>query len=67
MDTIDKVIALLGEKNIPEPDFYKAIGIDKSTFSRWKKKACTISVKNIVKCADFLGVTADYLMGDINV
>ena len=66
MDTIAKIIELLTEKGITEPEFYKAIGVDKSTFSRWKSKECSISVKNIVKSADFLGVTADYLMGNIN-
>jgi len=63
MEMIDRILEILNERGISNPQFYTAIGISKSTFSRWKAKKISISVKNVEKIADYLGVSVDSLLG----
>lgn len=61
MEMIDQVLEILNERGITYPEFYTAIGISKTTFSRWKSKKLSISFKNVEKIADYLGVSVDSL------
>lgn len=63
MEMIDRILEILNERGISYPEFYTAIGISKSTFSRWKSKTISISLKNVEKIADYLGVSVDSLRG----
>lgn len=62
MDVIDRILALLKEKNIAEVEFYKAIGVDKSTYSRWKSREYKVSLCSLKKIADYFDMTVDSLI-----
>lgn len=50
---------LLEERGVNSNQVAKATGINKSTLSRWQKRGTTPRVENLIKIADFLGVSVD--------
>lgn len=54
---------LLKQKNLTAYKVCKATGIPTSTIYTWKLGKTSLSMPKLVKIADYLGVTVDYLMG----
>ncbi len=63
MDTLNKIYLLLSETGKTQKDLTDFLGIEKSTFSQWKKGANQSYKKHISRIADYFGVTTDWLMG----
>ncbi|MBQ7131266.1 MAG: LexA family transcriptional regulator [Oscillospiraceae bacterium] len=63
MDTIDRIIVLLNERNLSQKDLTDHLEIKKSVFSAWKVGKSHSYKKYIKKIADFLNTTPSYLMG----
>ena len=64
MSIVDRIIMQLDELNLSQKDLTDYLGIDKSTFSQWKKGKSQSYKKYIEKIADFLDVSTDYLLID---
>lgn len=63
MDTLNKIFLLLSETKKTQKELTDYLGIEKSTFSQWKKGANQSYKKHISRIADFFGVTTDWLSG----
>lgn len=65
MSTLDKISALLKEQKKTQKDLMDYLGLEKSTFTTWKSpKSKNKSYKKYIKeIAEFLSVSADYLLG----
>lgn len=64
MSTIDKIIEELKIKGLSQKDLTDYLGVDKSTFSQWKKGSNRSYKKYIYEIADFLGVSIYYLISE---
>ena len=53
---------LLKEKGLKAADVTRATGIKSPVFSEWKKGKSRPNTDKLIKIADFLGVTVEYLM-----
>lgn len=65
MDTlafISRYEAILKEKKIAKGVFYKNCGITDSAVSQWRKGRTNPSMTNINRIADYLSVSAEYLL-----
>lgn len=61
MDTLNKIIKLLDERNLDQKDLTSYLGLEKSTFSAWKSGKSKSYRKYIDKIAAFFKVSADSL------
>lgn len=64
MGTLDRISQLLIERNIPQKELTDYLGVDKSTFSQWKKGTSQSYNKYLVRIAEFFKVSVDWLTGD---
>lgn len=55
-------LRLLEEKGLNSNQVSKATGISTSTFTDWKKGRSNPNQKNMLKIAEYFGVSLDYLM-----
>lgn len=55
-------LKLLEEKGLNSNQVSKATGISTSTFTDWKKGRSKPNQKNMLKIAEYFGVSLDYLM-----
>ena len=62
MDTIDRILNLIKEKNLTEKQFLIDLGFDKTALSQWKKKQNMSYKKYIYEIADYFSVSTDYLL-----
>ena len=53
---------LLHERNLTAYQVYKATGVPQSTLSDWKKGRYRPNAEKLLKIANFLGVTVEYLL-----
>lgn len=53
---------LLSEKGLKAADVTRATGIKSPVFSEWKKGKSKPNVEKMIKIANFLGVSVEYLM-----
>lgn len=53
---------LLDEKGLKNADVSRATGVSNMTLSDWKRGVSTPKQDKLMKIADFLGVSIDYLM-----
>lgn len=53
---------LLAEKNLKAADVCRATGIKSPVFSEWKKGKSKPNTEKMLKIANFLGVSVEYLM-----
>lgn len=58
---IERIDTILAIKRIPKEKFYEACGISRSTYYYWKKDKSAPSNSTIVRIAEFLEVSPDYL------
>ena len=58
------ILNIMKERNISAYRLAKETGISESLFSKWEKNPTSkISSINLVKIADYLGCSIDYLLG----
>lgn len=60
-DFCDRIEELLALKRIKKETMYTACGISRSTFSMWRQDKSKPTATSIIKIADFLEVSPDYL------
>ena len=66
MCTLHKIIELLDNKGLKQPDLTDFLGLSKNAFTNWKNGNNNSYMKHLPKIADFLGVSVDYLVGNEN-
>ena len=60
----ERFLELLTQKGLKHADVAKATGISPTMFSEWKSGKITLpKADKLIKIADFLGVSVDYLAG----
>lgn len=65
MGFCERLEELLKEKNIMQKDFLAACGLGKNSFSNWKNSKKGYPTAPVLKViSDYLGVSAEYLMGE---
>ena len=62
MEIIQRITALLDEKDKKATDLCDVLGIRTSTMSTWKTRNSDPPAKYIKQIADFLGVSVNYLL-----
>ena len=63
MDILHKIFSLMEQKNINAFKLSKEIGVSSGLVSQWKKGLQKPSLDVVVKIADYLDVSVDYLLG----
>ena len=63
MDTLSKILTIMKQKNISNSAIAEHLGISVSQISNWKSGNNTSYLKYISQISEFLGVSADYLLG----
>lgn len=64
MEYSENILKVLKERGITPYRVFKKTGIPQTVFSEWKRKPTSnIYACNLVKIADFLGCSVDYLLG----
>lgn len=66
MRTVDKIQEVLGSKNIKASKMMKDLGFSSGLFSQWKSGKQEVSLEKIIKIADYLDCSVDYLLGRTN-
>ena len=61
----EKYERLLSDKGVKTSDVSKATGVDKSTFSHWKKGNYTPKADKLQKIADYFEVPISYFYEDV--
>lgn len=64
MSTVDKIIALLGQRNKTQKELTDYLGIERSVFTTWKTGKSKSYTKYLPRIADFLNTTVEYLSND---
>lgn len=59
----ERLLELRGEKNISQATLAKNIGVSYAVVCYWETDRSEPTAPNIVKLADFFGVSCDYLLG----
>ena len=54
---------LLARRNIPQSKLAQGIGVDSRKISDWKTGTRKPGIDTLIKIADYLGVSVDYLVG----
>jgi len=62
LDTLEKILKLIKEKEITGKKFLTDLNFDKTALSQWKKGQNESYKKHIGRIADYFGVTTDYLL-----
>ena len=63
MCTLNKISKLLKEQKKTQKDLTDYLGLTKNTFTNWKGGTSASYLKHIGQIAEYLGVSADYLLG----
>jgi transcriptional regulator with XRE-family HTH domain len=63
MEVVDRIVALMAEKNVSAIVLSAEIGLAKNTISEWKIGRIKPSTEHVAKIADFFNVSTDYLLG----
>ena len=63
LDTLDRIILLMNEKNYNQQILTDYLGVDKSIFSTWKNGKSNSYMKYLPQIAGLFGVTIDWLVG----
>lgn len=61
-DVLKRIEILRIERDMTATQIIEAIGVEKSTYSTWKRKDRTPDAPTIVKIAKFFGVSTDYIL-----
>ena len=63
LDTLDRIVLLMNEKNYNQQILTDYLGVDKSIFSTWKNGKSKSYMKYLPQIAGLFGVTIDWLVG----
>lgn len=64
MEHSERILAIMDARNITAYKMSKATGISQSLFSKWRETPSSmISSANLVRIADYLDCSVDYLLG----
>lgn len=63
MSVLDRICELLIAQGKKQKDLTDYLGISKNSFTDWKSGRVKSYTKHLDKIAEFLGVSADYLLG----
>ena len=64
MEHSERILAIMDARNITAYKMSKATGISQSLFSKWREvPSSMISSANLVRIADYLDCSVDYLLG----
>lgn len=63
MEPIERILELIKKRGITEYRVAKDLNLASSAFTFWKSNKNTPSAENLVKIAQYFGVTVDYLLG----
>lgn len=66
MDTLNKIIQLLKQKNKSQKNLTDFLGLHSNNFTNWKSGNNTSYLKYISQIAEYLEVSTDYLLGTDN-
>lgn len=64
MSFAEKIIALLNEKNIAQSKMLSDLNLGKNQLAYWKKNGNIPKWDTVENIAKYLGVSADYLLGN---
>lgn len=64
MDILDKIDELLYQKKCTQRQLSAFLGVNENVYSKWKSGTSKSYMKYIDRIADFLEVSADYLLGN---
>lgn len=62
MNMITRIEKMLNEQGIKRSTMLADLDIPSSTFSTWKKKGSDPDLKSVIKLANYLGVSMDYML-----
>lgn len=62
MSVITRIEKMLNEQGIKRAKMLADLDIPSSTFSTWKKKGSDPDLKSLIKLANYLGVSMDYIL-----
>ena len=62
MNMITRIEKMLNEQGIKRSTMLADLDIPSSTFSTWKKKDSDPDLKSVIKLANYLGVSMDYIL-----
>lgn len=62
MNMITRIEKMLNEQGIKRSAMLADLDIPSSTFSTWKKKGSDPDLKSVIKLANYLGVSMDYIL-----
>ena len=62
----ERLLELRKEKGLSQAAFAKAIGVSYAVVCYWETDRSEPTAPNIVRIADFFGVSTDYLLGRID-
>lgn len=62
MDTIERILYLITEKNLKDSDITKVLSLSNGVVGQWRKRKQNPSTEAIIKLAQYFGVTTDYLL-----
>ena len=60
---IERILALIAEKNISAYKVAKDLNFSHSLFTSWRSKGSVPDTSTLIKIADYLDVSVDYLLG----
>lgn len=64
MEHSQNILDVMGARGVSSYKMAKSTGISESLFSKWRKNPTSeISSANLVRIADYLDVSIDYLLG----
>lgn len=63
MDPIDRILALMRERNINAAHLTREAGITRGLVTQWKQRLQKPSMANIAKLASYFNVSVDYILG----
>lgn len=64
MTTVEKIFAILAERNINQKTFASAIGVSQGNVTDWKKGRSNPSRDVLSRISGYLNISIDYLLGN---
>ena len=66
MTMVDRLVALMDERNLKPAQITRELGISGSSFTDWKKGKGSPSLDVVVKFADYFNVSLDYIVRGVD-
>lgn len=62
MEPLDRIIALIKNRKIPEAEFALSLSLNRNAVNDWKSGKSKSYMKHIDRIAEYFGVSTDYLL-----